>query len=121
MSPREATSLRTVLTTGAAVVEATGELDAASAGRLRVALAEAADSGRPVVVLDLSRVSFLDSAGLSVVFLTQRRLPAGQRLVLGEVPPRIVRTLRLAAVGSVVEMCPQGEEQPWREATGPLT
>jgi anti-sigma B factor antagonist len=120
MSPREATSFRTVVGAGAVVVEAAGELDAASSGRFRTVLAEAVDAGKDVVVVDLSRVSFLDSAGLSVIFAAQRRLPAEQRLVLGEVPTRMLRTLRLAAVGAVVDLCPEGEEQPWREALGPV-
>lgn len=99
----------------AAVVAANGDLDAASARRFRAALEAAAETGRELVVVDLAHVSFLDSAGLAVVFGVQRQLPVAQRMVLGHVPQRMLRTLRLAAVGSVVDLYPEGEDQPWTD------
>jgi anti-sigma B factor antagonist len=115
MTAREITSFDVVEGTRAAVVEARGELDASSAGAFRVAIERAAQSGRPLVVVDLERVSFLDSAGLSVIFGVQRQLPVDQRMVLGNVPQRMLRTLRLASVTSVVDVHPADEPQPWQE------
>ncbi len=97
----------------AAVVHAHGELDVAGAQAFRQALQEAIAIGRPLVVVDLADVGFLDSAGLSVVFATQRTLPVTQRMVLVNVPDRMRRILRLAAVESVVEVHGPGEPQPW--------
>lgn len=114
MNAREGTSFSTTLVDGAAVVEARGDLDATSSRPFRAALDAAAQTGRPLVVVDLAHVSFLDSAGLSVVFAVQRQLPVSQRLALGNVPRRMLRTLRLAAVGSVVELYPEGDDQPWQ-------
>lgn len=116
MTARELTSFRTHVRGSAAVVEARGELDAASAAPFRGALQSAVDTGRPLLVVDLAHVSFLDSAGLGVIFGVQRQLPVAQRLVLGNVPDKMLRTLRLAAVGSIVEFHPAGEEQPWLDA-----
>jgi len=115
MTARGATSFSVVDTERAVVVRATGEVDAASSAAFRDALDRAVATGRPLVVVDLADVSFLDSAGLSVVFGVQRELPVDRQLALGNVPTRMLRTLRLAAVPSVVTIYPQGEPQPWAE------
>jgi anti-sigma B factor antagonist len=115
MTARAATSFSVEDTGRAAVVRATGEVDTASATAFRAALERAVGTGRPLVVVDLAAVSFLDSAGLSVVFGVQRELPVDRQLVLGNVPTRMLRTLRLDAVPSVVTVHPQGEPQPWAE------
>lgn len=113
MTARGATSFAVDDTGQAGVVRATGEVDAASSASFRNALERAVATGRPLVVVDLAQVSFLDSAGLSVVFGVQRELPVDRQLVLGNVPARMLRTLRLAAVPSVVTVHPEGEPQPW--------
>ena len=115
MTVRGVTSFSVTVGARAAVVEASGELDTTSVGAFRQALEAAVQAGRPLVVVDLARVSFLDSAGLAVVFGVQRTLPTEQRLALGNVPQRMLRTLRLAGVVTVLEVHPQGEPQPWQE------
>lgn len=113
MTAHEATSFTQQLHDHAVVVHARGELDVGGAGAFRQALHEAVATGRPVVVVDLAAVDFLDSAGLAVMFGAQRQLPVGQRLVLVDVPDRMRRMLRLAAVESVLEVHGPGEPQPW--------
>lgn len=115
MTARAATSFTVEDTGRTAVVRAAGEVDAASSAAFRDALVRAVDTGRALVVVDLAQVSFLDSAGLSVVFGVQRELPVERQLALGNVPARMLRTLRLAAVPSVVTVHPEGEPQPWAE------
>ena len=119
MTGREATSFRVSEGGQTTVVEAHGELDTSSVGTFRSALEAAARVGTPLVVVDLGHVSFLDSAGLSVIFALQRSLPVEQRLALGNVPQRMLRTLRLASVTSVVDVHPQGEPQPWQDEAVP--
>ena len=51
---------------GVAIVTVAGEIDIATAPRLRERLFELAAGGRPLVA-DLDRVSFIDSAGLSAL------------------------------------------------------
>lgn len=115
MTARGATSFVVDHTRPATVVRATGEVDAASASAFRAALDQAVATGKRLIVVDLGGVSFLDSAGLSVIFGVQRGLPVDRQLVLGNVPPRMLRTLRLAAVPSVITVYPEGEQQPWAE------
>ena len=86
----------------------------AAAPAFRAAVQRAVETGRAVVVVDLTHVSFLDSAGLAVVFGTQRALPVSQRMVLANVPDRMRRMLRLAAVDAVVDVHAPGEPLPWR-------
>jgi anti-sigma B factor antagonist len=66
---------------GVCVVRVTGDVDFATAGRLRDALLTSAAGGRPVVV-DLSGVAFLDAAGLSAL-VAGRRAAAGRLTVVG--------------------------------------
>ena len=112
MTPQTA-SFTQALHDGAVVVHARGELDVAGAPAFRRALEEAIATGRERVVVDLAEATFLDSAGLAVVFGTQRTLPVSQHMVLVNVPDRMRRVLRLAAVESVVEVHGPGEPQPW--------
>jgi anti-anti-sigma factor len=110
---QQTTSFTQAVHEHAVVVHARGELDVVGAPAFRQALAEAIATGRARVVVDLADVSFLDSAGLAVVFGTQRSLPVSQRMVLVNVPDRMRRMLRLAAVESVVEVHGPDEPQPW--------
>ena len=113
MTADEATSFTQQLHEDSVVVQALGELDVGGAAAFRRALEDAVATGRPVVVVDFAKVDFLDSAGLAVVFGAQRRLPVSQRIVLVNVPDRMRRVLRLAAVESVVEVHGPGDPQPW--------
>jgi anti-sigma B factor antagonist len=112
MTP-QTTSFTQTVHEQATVIHGHGELDVAGAPAFRQALQEAIATGRPNVVVDLAEITFLDSAGLAVVFGTQRTLPVSQRMVLVNVPARMRRMLRLAAVESVVEVHGPGEPQPW--------
>ncbi|HWG14594.1 MAG TPA: STAS domain-containing protein [Streptosporangiaceae bacterium] len=56
---------------GTAVLTATGEIDMSNAGQLQDALAQAGDG--PLVV-DLTEVGYLDSAGLTVLFTHADRI-----------------------------------------------
>jgi anti-sigma B factor antagonist len=115
MTAHQTTSFTQAVHDQAVVVHAHGELDVSGAPAFRQALQEAVQSGRPQVVVDLAEVTFLDSAGLAVVFGAQRMLPVTQRMVLANVPDRMRRMLRLAAVESVVEVHGPGDPQPWLE------
>jgi anti-sigma B factor antagonist len=56
-------------------VALTGELDLSNAESLETALAEAIDSGKKVLI-DLSRLEFLDSTGLALIVRTLGRSDA---------------------------------------------
>jgi stage II sporulation protein AA (anti-sigma F factor antagonist) len=93
------------------VVALQGELDLTTADSLRDALDTLLDRypGRDLVV-DMSRVDFLDSSGLGVLLGRYRRLEAaGRKLRLVGVRPAVKAVLRIAGVTrlAVVEDVPE--------------
>ena len=60
---------------GVVIVAVTGEIDISTVTRLRECLSEVADSGRTLIV-DLNRVTFIDSAGLGALVGAYRRANA---------------------------------------------
>lgn len=98
---------------GAVVLHASGDLDAVAGSGFRRAVQEAASGGAPLVVVDMTEVAFLDSAGLSALFGVHRQLPAGQRLALANVPRRMQRVLHVTAVATLLLVHEQGQPWPW--------
>src|SRR5580693_10813802 len=60
---------------GVAIAEVTGDMDMSTAAGLRERLSGLADSGQPLIV-DLNRVTFIDSTGLGVLVSAARRATA---------------------------------------------
>jgi len=77
---------------GVPVVTAPEEIDIANAAGLRAALLEVAEPGRALVVVDMSRTRFCDSAGLNalVAAARQARAEGGEVRLVGEAVARIV-------------------------------
>jgi anti-sigma B factor antagonist len=59
------------------VITARGEIDIASAPRLRAVLTDLLDHGRDRLVVDLDRVDFIDSTGLGLLLEAHRRTQEG--------------------------------------------
>jgi anti-sigma B factor antagonist len=57
---------------GVVIAEVTGDIDMSTAARVRERLFGLADSGQPLIV-DLNRITFIDSAGLGVLIGAARR------------------------------------------------
>ncbi|GGS89090.1 anti-anti-sigma factor [Planobispora rosea] len=85
---------------GASVLTVTGEIDMSNAGTLDAALARSADDG-PLIV-DLSEVGYLDSAGLTVLFTHAPRI----RLVANPVLAPVMIVSGLTAVTAVEGLGP---------------
>jgi anti-anti-sigma factor len=83
----------TTLSAGVAIVVLDGELDLSGAGLLEQEIERlAADPRAETVVLDLRGLDFLDSSGLRLVALADRRLAgAGRRLALVRGPETVQR------------------------------
>jgi len=64
------------------VVSVEGELDLSTAPRLKWMLTDALGSGAQRVLVDLSRVGFMDSTALGVLVAAQRKLGADERLAI---------------------------------------
>ena len=80
-------------------VELTGELDISSASGVESRLMEVEERAPERLILDLRRVNFIDSTGLSMIINADGRAKkAGRRLTIvsGDgVPRRILRTVGL--------------------------
>ncbi len=91
---------------GVLVARITGEVDGSNAVELGRALGERLPSSAYGLVLDLSAVAYLDSAGIELLFGLARRLgDRRQRLRLG-VPERspVRRVLEICDISSVAPM-----------------
>ena len=96
---------------GVPVVTAPEEIDLANAAGLRAALLEAAGSGRALVVVDMSRTRFCDSAGLNALVAAARRAWAegGEvRLVIAR--EAVARIVALTGVDRVIPVFASLEE-----------
>ena len=80
-----------------------GDVDIATVGRAEVVLLDALLTGPETVVLDLARVTFLDSCGLHLAMnATQVAAAQGVRFIVVPGPPHVQRIFALAGVASVV-------------------
>src|SRR5918912_2439432 len=94
-------------------VELTGELDISSASSVESRLLEVEQREPERLILDLRRVNFIDSTGLSMIINADGRAKkAGRRLTIvsGEgVPRRILRTVGLHERLDVTVDLPEAE------------
>jgi anti-sigma B factor antagonist len=90
----------------AVVARLTGEIDMSNAGELRSAITEATPNEVLGVVLDLSGIDYIDSAGIQLLYRLRESLRVrGQalRLVI-PLQSRVSHTLRLAGIERSVEV-----------------
>ena len=87
---------------GALVVAPTGRVDSVSSGELERHLVSRLDAGERRLVIDLTGVEYISSAGLRVLLLAAKRLkpPAGA-LVLCGIGPSVRTVLELAGFMSL--------------------
>lgn len=101
---------------GVPVVTAPEEIDLANAAGLQAALLEAAlletaEPGRAIVVVDMSRTRFCDSAGLNALVGANRRVRAeGGEVRLVIVAEAVARIVALTGVDRVVPIYASLEE-----------
>jgi anti-anti-sigma factor len=83
----------------ATIIKVSGELDLASSPALEVELERASETGGPVIVVDLARLEFMDSTGLSVLVRAHQRAgQTGQRFGLINGSQQVQRLLTLTGV-----------------------
>ncbi len=89
---------------GLAVVELAGELDLTNVSDVESSLDEITGDR---LILDLNKVTFIDSAALHMLFRTARRFESAQRLGIVLEPSAIVaRTLAIVEMAEVATICP---------------
>lgn len=85
------------------VVSLAGRLDVHAAADVRLALADAVDSGYGELVLDLAELEGVDATGLGVLVGAHRRAQrAGRTLVLEDVPAGVGRMLLVTRLDRVL-------------------
>lgn len=94
---------------GVVLVETVGELDLTNAADFEQRLEEAATGGTTLVI-DLTHVSFIDSAALHVLFRTVGRLGRANFGIVLDQGAAIARTLEIVGLGDVVEIRPSSAE-----------
>ena len=103
------------------VIDVSGELDLTTVAMLRDPLLSlAAKSASPHLIVDLSRVDFIDSAGLALLVEARKRLAADSRslaLVIspGRQPERVLRLVRFDTIMRLVyslDDIPDAEPDP---------
>ena len=84
-----------------------GELDISTAPRLEDDLLRAEADGPSLVVIDLSRLAFMDSTGLRLLIAADSRArDAGRRLVLIQGNEMVQRVLRVTRLDERLEIVP---------------
>lgn len=90
---------------GWVVVAVTGELDVATAPRLRGQMVEVATAGGLGVILDLTGVEFIDSTGLGVIVGSLKRLRGlGGDLRLVGADPGVRRVFEMTGLDTVMPL-----------------
>ncbi|MFJ3714286.1 STAS domain-containing protein [Streptomyces sp. NPDC090057] len=106
--PQEPELLEVVTSTtdGVTVVSAAGEIDHGSAGRLVRALDVSGLGERPRVIVDMARVTFIDSSGINVLLAAHRDLTAADGwLRLANASAYVLRTLQIVGIDTLVPCC----------------
>ena len=94
---------RTTWCAGHRTLAPSGDLDLATAPALREELVQVSSEGPSLVVLDLERVEFLDSVGLSVIIGGYKRLQHhGSQLHLAGAHALVRRVLGLTRVDTMI-------------------
>lgn len=84
------------------VISIAGDLDVAGAPQARSAITRAIAGGIDRLVIDLSRVDFIDSFGLGILVGALKRMAGSDgRLVLVLTEPRILKVFEITGLDSV--------------------
>jgi anti-anti-sigma factor len=90
-----------------------GEIDIAAVTRLRPTMLALADAGRPLVVVDLSDVTFMDVAGVGLLAsLWNRQHAHGGSVHLRQVPAQVTRVLQLTGLAGLLPVEPAPAPRP---------
>jgi anti-sigma B factor antagonist len=86
------------------VVAITGRVDGSTAGEFEAALTSLTDAGKFNIILDMSDVDFVSSAGLRVLVNTRKVVnSAGGKILLAEPSQQVIDTLDIAGLDVLFE------------------
>lgn len=81
-------------------------IDAAVAIEFKDAMREKTDDGPDLIVLDLSRVEFIDSSGLGAIVASMKHLGGRRKLALAGLTPTVARVFELTRMDTVFKIFP---------------
>lgn len=81
-------------------------IDAAVAIKFKDEMRAKTEDGAKRVILDLSKVAFIDSSGLGAVVAAMKQLGAARKLDLAGMTPAVDKVFRLTRMDSVFSMYP---------------
>lgn len=82
-------------------------IDAAGAIAFKESMRTATEKAQTRVILDLSRVEFLDSSGLGAVVSVMKQLGEGCRLELSGLQPAVEKVFRLTRMDQIFTIHPE--------------
>ncbi|MGR3761481.1 STAS domain-containing protein [Roseobacteraceae bacterium NS-SX3] len=98
-------SLSSKMTDGAQIVTVNAErIDAAMAIQFKEDMRAETESGPPRVILDLSRVKFIDSSGLGAIVAAMKQLGSGRKLDLAGLTPMVDKVFRLTRMDTIFDL-----------------
>ena len=83
-----------------------GKLNAANAGTFRLATAKLVEDGATRLVVDLARVSFVDSSGLGALVGLLKRVGNAGDLAVADLQPAVRRMFELTRMDRVFRVFP---------------
>ena len=92
------------------LISVQGELDLATAPRLKWPLVDAIDGGARALIVDLSGVTFMDSTALGVLIGIRRTLKLGSRLAIVCSDPSVLKIFQISGLDSVFQIFPTFDE-----------
>ena len=94
--------LNTLFENGTQIVSvAASRIDAASAIQFKDAMRAATATDADRIVLDLSRVKFVDSSGLGAIVASMKQMGEGRQLDLASLSPDVEKVFRLTRMDSI--------------------
>jgi anti-anti-sigma factor len=91
---------------GVAVVSIGGEIDLSTAAAFEAAIAGALDDDPPVLVIELSEVSFMASVGLRILAATQEKVSESVQVAIVANNPATSRPMQLTGLDKVLSLYP---------------
>ncbi|MEU5366711.1 STAS domain-containing protein [Streptomyces sp. NPDC005925] len=99
-------TVRATTTDDIRVLTVSGEIDHHTGDHLRQAL-DVSDTARPRIVIDLSRVTFMDSSGINILIVTYQTVTeADGWLRLAAPTDPVLRILQLVGIHDLIECHP---------------
>ncbi len=95
---------------GVAVVSVGGEIDLSTAPAFEAVIAEALEEDPPVLVIELSEVTFMASVGLRILAATQEEVGKSIQLAVVADHAAASRPMQLTGLDNVISMYPTLDE-----------